>query len=62
MKVAPVHIVVVCAGITGVGFTVTIVVNVEPTQLPAAPDVGVTVYVAVRTISVGLTSVWLIDD
>ena len=28
----------------GVGLTVTVVVNVEPGQAPAAPEVGVTVY------------------
>jgi hypothetical protein len=38
---------VVCAGMTGFGLMVTVTVNVLPTQLPAAPEVGVTVYVAV---------------
>jgi hypothetical protein len=28
---------------TGLGFTVTVTVNVDPTQEPAAPEVGVTV-------------------
>ena len=37
------HIVAVCAGITGVGSTVTVTVNGVPGQLPAAPEVGVTV-------------------
>jgi hypothetical protein len=45
-KVAPLQI---AAGVSvdvkaGVGFTVTVTVNVAPTQLPLAPDVGVTVY------------------
>ena len=43
VKAVPPHIVAVCAGITGVGLTVTVTVNVAPTQLPAAPEVGVTV-------------------
>ncbi len=34
------------AVITGTGFTVTTSVNVFPTQFPAAPEVGVTIYVA----------------
>ena len=34
---------VVCAVMAGVGFTVTVTVNTEPTQFPDAPDVGVTV-------------------
>ena len=33
--------------INGLGLTVTVTVNVEPTQLPCAPDVGVTVYTTV---------------
>jgi len=39
----PLHIVAVCAGMTGFGLTVTVTVNGEPTQVPAAPEVGVTV-------------------
>jgi hypothetical protein len=39
----PLQMVVSVFGITGIGFTVTVTVNVAPTQLPAAPDVGVTV-------------------
>ena len=39
----PLHIVVSAFGISGIGFTVTVTVNVDPTQLPAAPEVGVTV-------------------
>ena len=39
----PLHIVVSSFGISGIGFTVTVTVNVDPTQLPAAPEVGVTV-------------------
>ena len=38
----------------GFGFTVTVTVNVDPVQLP---DVGVTVYVAVCAVLVGLVSV-----
>ena len=43
VKVDPLHTVVVNAGITGVGLTVTVTVKVDPTQAPGAPDVGVTV-------------------
>jgi hypothetical protein len=39
----PLHIVAVLLAITGVGFTVTVIVKLEPTQLPSAPLVGVTV-------------------
>ena len=48
-------------GITGVGFTVTVIVNGAPTHAPAAPEVGVTVYVAVCGTFVGLVNVWLIN-
>jgi hypothetical protein len=42
----------------GLGFTVTVTVKVEPTQLPNATDpVGVTVYVAVTAALVVLVSV-----
>jgi hypothetical protein len=43
----PLHIVAVLLAITGVGFTVTVTVKLVPTQLPASPLLGVTVYVTV---------------
>ena len=42
-KVPRLQIVRVCAGMTGLGFTVTVTVKEDPTQAPEAPDVGVTV-------------------
>jgi hypothetical protein len=39
----PPHVVVVIAFMDGIGFTVTVTVNVDPTQEPASPEVGVTV-------------------
>ena len=39
--------VAVLLGTTGVGLMVTVNVNAVPTQLPASPLVGVTVYVTV---------------
>ena len=53
----PVQIVVSVFGITGIGFTVIVTVNVAPTQFPAAPEVGVTVYTIVWAAFVVLTSV-----
>ena len=47
--------------IEGLGLIVTVTVKVAPTQLPAAPDVGVTVYTAVTGALVVLVSVPLID-
>jgi hypothetical protein len=44
------------AGITGVGFTVTTIVNGTPGQLP---DFAVTVYVNVATVSVVFVKVWV---
>jgi hypothetical protein len=44
LKNTPLHVVFVIALITADGFTFTVTVNVDPTQVP---DVGVTVYVAV---------------
>jgi hypothetical protein len=38
------------------------IVNVEPTQLPSAPLLGVTVYVTVCTILVLFVKVWLMLD
>ena len=34
---------VVCVLTNGFGFTVTVIVNVDPTQFPVSPEVGVTV-------------------
>ena len=42
-NVPPLQIVAVWFGITGVGFTVIVTVNDGPLQVPAAPEVGVTV-------------------
>ena len=53
-------VVTVLLFIEGFAFTVTGTVKVEPAQLPAAPDVGVTVYVAVTAAFVELVSVPLI--
>ena len=53
-KAAALHAVAVMAVTAGFGFTVTVSVNVAPTQVP---DVGVTVYVAVCAVFVGLVSV-----
>ena len=47
VNASPLQIVFVCAGIVGVGFTVTMYSNGNPIHVPAAPEVGVTVYVAV---------------
>src|SRR5215472_6415557 len=62
LKLPPLQIVCVCAAMVGTGLTVTVTVKVEPVQLP---DVGVTVYVAVCAVLVGLVSVpvilaWLV--
>ena len=43
VKAVPPQIVAVCAGTTGVGFTVTVIVKGFPMQFPVAPEVGVTV-------------------
>jgi hypothetical protein len=56
VKALPLQIVSARAGITGVGFTVTITVNGAPGQ----PEAGVTVYVSVAAVFVVLVSVWLI--
>ena len=47
VNVPPLQIVFAKLGITGVGETVTVVVKGRPTQEPAAPDVGETVYTIV---------------
>ena len=57
VKAVPLHIVLVLLAITGVGFTVTVTVKLVPTQLPASPLVGVTVYTTVCTVFVVLASV-----
>ena len=59
LNATPVHTVAVIAVIDGFGLTVTVTVNVLPAH---APDVGVTVYVAVCAVFVGLVSVPVIDD
>ena len=43
----PLHALTVLFAIVAFGLTVTVTVNVEPTQVPAAPLVGVTVYTTV---------------
>src|ERR1044071_1702383 len=45
--------------IDGAGLTVTVTVNVDPVH---EPDVGVTVYVAVCAVLVGLVNVPVIDE
>jgi hypothetical protein len=57
VNAVPLHIVLVLLAITGVGFIVTVTVNVDPTQLPAAPLVGVTVYTTVCAVLVKLVKV-----
>ena len=47
VNAVPLQMVAVCAGISGFGLTVTVTVKVGPTQAPAAPEVGVTVYTTV---------------
>jgi len=54
VNVPPLHIVAVMSVTEGIGLTVTVTVNVAPVQLPA---VGVTVYIAVCGVFVGLVSV-----
>ena len=43
VNATPLHVVAVLFAIVVLGLTVTTIVNVDPTQLPAAPLVGVTV-------------------
>ena len=45
----------------GIGFTVMVTVNVLPTQAPAAPEVGVTVYKTSCGVNTELVNVWLIS-
>jgi hypothetical protein len=56
----PIQIAAVWLGITGLGLMVTVTVKGLPMQLPAAPDVGVTVYVAVCTVLVVLVNALVI--
>ena len=53
----PLHELAVLFAIFAFGLTVTVTVNVEPTQLPAAPLVGVTVYTTVCAVLVKLVKV-----
>ena len=62
VNAVPLHIVLVLLAITGVGFTVTVTVKLVPTQLPASPLVGVTVYTTVLAVLVLFVNVWLILD
>jgi hypothetical protein len=52
VNAVPLHIVLVLLAITGVGLTVTVTVKLVPTQLPASPLVGVTVYTTVCAVFV----------
>ena len=55
INVVPLHTASLCAGITGIGLTVTVNVNTSPTH--PVGDTGVITYVAVCTVLVGLVSV-----
>jgi hypothetical protein len=58
LKPDSLHAVAVIGVIVGLGLTVTVTVKSAPTQLPSTTDeVGVTVYVAVCTVFVGLVRV-----
>ena len=58
LTVEPAHTAwLLIASMVGRGLTVTVTVNVAPTQLPAAPDLGVTVYTTVCTVLLVLVSV-----
>ena len=56
VKPVPLQVLAVLFAIVAIGFTVTVTVNVDPTQLPSAPLVGVTVYTTVCTVFVVLVS------
>jgi hypothetical protein len=43
----PLQVLAVLFAIVAIGFTVTVIVKLVPTQLPSAPLVGVTVYTTV---------------
>jgi len=53
----PLQVLTVLLSIVALGLTVTVTVNVDPTQLPAAPLVGVTVYTTVCAVLVKLVKV-----
>jgi hypothetical protein len=53
----PLQVLTVLFAIVALGLTVTVTVNVDPTQLPAAPLVGVTVYTTVCAVLVKLVKV-----
>lgn len=53
----PLHICWFWGGITAIGVTATVTVKGLPTQVPAAPDVGVTVYVALAELFVEFVKV-----
>ena len=57
VNAVPLHIVLVLFTTTGVGLTVTVTVKLDPTQLPASPLVGVTVYTTVCAMFVVLVKV-----
>ena len=61
LNVESLHSVWVILEITGLGLTVTVTANVLPTQLPAAPDIGVIVYVAVCAVFVAFINVPVIE-
>src|SRR5664279_345486 len=54
----PLHTVAVFAAITGTGLIVTVTLKAEPVQIPA---VGITLYIAVCGVLVGLVSVPVIE-
>ena len=56
VKPVPLQVLAVLFAIVAIGFTVTVTVNVDPTQLPSSPLVGVTVYTTVCTVFVVLAS------
>ena len=56
-KLLPLHAVAVVFAIAAFGLTVTVTVNVAPTQFPVVPLVGVTVYTTVCAVLVKLVSV-----
>ena len=60
IKEVPLHIDLERLAMKGTGLIVTVTVKEDPPQLPAAPDIGVTVYVAVCATLVGLIKVPLI--
>jgi hypothetical protein len=53
----PLQILAVLFATDGVGLTVTVIVKLVPTQLPASPLVGVTVYTTVCAVFVVLVKV-----